>query len=57
MKDIDNDWSSFETSSFTLRREGMLRVLENEVLRSIFRPRRHEVTEWRQLQNEELQSL
>jgi len=45
----------FETWSLTLREERKLRVFENMVLRSIFRPRRDEVTgEWRRLNNEEL---
>jgi hypothetical protein len=36
----------------------MLKVFENRVLRSIFEPRRDEVTgEWRKLHNEELNNL
>jgi hypothetical protein len=42
----------------TLREEHTLRVLENRVLRRIFRPRRGEMTgEWRKLHNEELRDL
>jgi hypothetical protein len=38
-----------------LREERRLTVFENRVLRSIFGPKRGEVTgEWRKLQNEEL---
>ena len=41
--------------TLTLREERKLRVLENMVLRRIFRPRRDEVTgELRRLHNEEL---
>jgi len=41
-----------------LREERKLRVFENMVLRSIFGPRREEVTgEWRRLHNEELNGL
>jgi len=41
-----------------LREERKLRVFENMVLRSIFGPRRDEVTgEWRRLHNEELNDL
>jgi len=47
-----------ETWSLTLREERKLRVFENRVLRSIFGPRRDEVTgEWRILPNEELNDL
>jgi hypothetical protein len=47
-----------ETWSLTLREEHRLRVFENRVLRSIFGPKRDEVTgEWRQLHNEELRDL
>jgi hypothetical protein len=47
-----------ETWSLTLREERRLRVYENRVLRSIFGPRRDEVTgEWRKLQNEKLTAL
>jgi hypothetical protein len=43
-----------ETWSLTLREEHRLRVFENRVLRTIFGPRRDEVTgEWRKLHNEE----
>jgi hypothetical protein len=43
-----------ETSSMTLREERRLRVFENRVMRSIFGPKRDEVTkEWRKLHNEE----
>jgi hypothetical protein len=42
----------------TLREEHRLRVLENRVLSSTFRPRRDEVIrEWRKLHNEELNDL
>jgi hypothetical protein len=47
-----------ETWSLTLRKEIRLRVFENRVLRSIFGPKRDEVTgEWRKLHNEELRDL
>ena len=47
-----------ETWSLTLRKERRLRVFENRVLRSIFGPKRDEVTgEWRKLHNEELNNL
>jgi hypothetical protein len=47
-----------ETWSLTLREKHRLRVFENRVLRSIFGPKRDEVTgEWRQLHNEELRDL
>ena len=47
-----------ETWSLTLREERKLKVFENMVLRSIFGPRRNEVTgEWRRLHNEELSDL
>jgi len=47
-----------ETWSRTLREERRLRVFENRVLRSIFGPKRDEVTgEWRKLHNEELNNL
>ena len=43
------------TWSLTLKKELMLRVFENRVLRRIFGPERDEVTgEWRRLHNEEL---
>jgi hypothetical protein len=42
----------------TLREERRLRVLENRVLRKIFRPKRKEVTgEWRRLHKEGLYDL
>jgi hypothetical protein len=42
----------------TLREECRLRVFENRVLRSIFVPKRGEVTgEWRKLRNEEINDL
>jgi hypothetical protein len=48
----------YETWSLTLREEHRLRVLENRVLRTIFGPKRAEVTrEWRKLHNEELHNL
>ena len=41
-----------------MREERKLRVFENMVLRTIFGPRRDEVTgEWRRLYNEELNDL
>ena len=44
-----------ETWSLTLREERRLRVFENRVMRSIFGPKRDEVTrEWRKLHNVEL---
>jgi hypothetical protein len=47
-----------ETLSLTLREEHRLRVFENRVLRTIFGPKRDEVTGgWRKLHNEELQGL
>jgi len=47
-----------ETWSLTLWEERKLRVFENVVLRTIFGPRRDEVTgEWRRLHNEELNDL
>jgi hypothetical protein len=47
-----------ETLSLTLREEHRLRVFENRVLRTIFRPNRDEVAEgWRKLHNEELNNL
>jgi len=47
-----------ETWSLTLRDEPRLRVFENRVLRTIFGPKRDEVTgEWRKLHNEELNDL
>jgi len=47
-----------ESWSLTLREERRLRVFENRVLRSIFGPKRDEVTlEWRKLHNEELNDL
>ena len=46
------------TWSLTLREERRLRVFENRVLRTVFRPKRDEVTgEWRRLHNEELNDL
>jgi hypothetical protein len=42
----------------TLREERRLRVFENRLLKSIFVPKRGEVTrEWRKLHNEELNDL
>jgi hypothetical protein len=41
-----------------LRKEHILRVLQNRVLREIFGPQRDEVTGgWRKLRNEELHNL
>jgi hypothetical protein len=47
-----------ETWSLTVREEHKLRVLENRVVRRIFRPMRDGVTgRWRKLYNEELHNL
>jgi hypothetical protein len=47
-----------ETRSLTLSEERRIRVFENRVLRSIFGPKRNEVTgEWRRLHNEEFNDL
>ena len=47
-----------ETWSLTMKKERRLRVFENRVLRTIFGPKRDEVTgEWRQLHIEELNDL
>jgi len=47
-----------ETWLLTLREVCRLGVLENQVLRRIFGPKRDEVTrEWRKLHNEELNDL
>ena len=47
-----------ETWSLTLRKERKLRVFENRVLRTVFGPKKDEVTgEWRKLHNEELSDL
>jgi len=47
-----------ETWSLTRQEERKLRVFENMVLRTIFVPRREEVTgKWRRLHNEELNDL
>ena len=47
-----------ETWSLILREEHRLMVLENRVLRRIFRLKRDEVTgEWRKLHNEEINDL
>jgi len=47
-----------ETWLLTLREKRWLRMFENRVLRSIFGPKRDEVTrEWRKLHNEELNDL
>ena len=40
-----------------LREECRLRILENRIMRVIFGPKSDENGEWRNLQNEELQSL
>jgi hypothetical protein len=46
------------TWTLTLREEHRLMVFENRVLRSIFRPKRDEVTGgWRKLHNEDLHNL
>jgi len=47
-----------ETWSLTLREERSLRVFENRVLRTVFGPKRDEVTgEGRKLHNEDLNDL
>ena len=47
-----------ETWSLTMRKECRLRVLENKVLRKIFRPKMDKViVQWRELQNEKLNNL
>jgi hypothetical protein len=47
-----------ETWSLTVREEHKLRVVENRVLRRIFRPKRDGVRRvWRNLHNEEMQDL
>jgi hypothetical protein len=47
-----------ESWSLTLREEHRLRAFENRVLRTIFRPKRDEVTRgWRELNNDELEEL
>jgi hypothetical protein len=47
-----------ETCCLTLRKEHLLRVFQNWVLRKIFGPKRDVVTgEWRRLLNEELHDL
>jgi hypothetical protein len=46
-----------ETWSLTLGEEYRLRVLENRVLRKIFRPKREEDGSWRKLHNDELHDL
>ena len=47
-----------KTRPLTLREERRLRVFENRVLRTIFDPKRDEVTgEWRKLHNEKLNNL
>jgi hypothetical protein len=44
--------------SLTLRKEHMLRMFQNRVLRRISGPKRDEVTgEWRKLHNEDLNNL
>jgi len=48
----------YETWLLTLREECRLRVFENRVVRTIFGPKRDEVTgDWRKLHNEELNDL
>jgi hypothetical protein len=45
----------YETRTLTLREERRQRMFENRVLRSIFGPKRYEITgEWRRLHNEAL---
>jgi hypothetical protein len=47
-----------KTWFFILREERRLRVFENRVLRSVFRPKKDEVTgEWRRPYNDELYDL
>ena len=46
-----------EAWSLTLRKEHMLRVFENRILRQIFGPKRDVNEEWRRLHNEELHNL
>jgi hypothetical protein len=47
-----------ETWSLTLKKEHIVRMFENRVLRRIFVPKEDEVTgEWRKLHNEELRDL
>jgi hypothetical protein len=47
-----------ENWSVTLRKENMIRVVENRVLRNIFGPKSDGVTgEWRRLHNDELNDL
>jgi hypothetical protein len=47
-----------KTWSLTLREEHRLRVLENRLLRKLFRPKRDEVTgDWRKVHDEELHNL
>jgi Mg2+/citrate symporter len=47
-----------EAWTLTLREERRLRVFENRVLRTLFGPKRDELTrEWRKLHNEELNDL
>jgi hypothetical protein len=47
-----------ETWSLTLRKEKTLRVFENRLLRTIFGPRRDEMTvDWRKVHNKELHNL
>jgi hypothetical protein len=47
-----------ETWPFALREDRILRMLENRVLRGIFRPKREEVAGgWRKLHNEELHNF
>jgi hypothetical protein len=48
----------YGTWSLTLKEEYLLRVLENRMLRRIFRPKKDEVTGgWRKLHNEEFRNL
>jgi hypothetical protein len=52
------DLYSCDTWLLTLSEEHRLRVLENRMLKSIFGPKRNEVTgEWRELHNEGLYDL
>ena len=48
----------YENWSLTLKKEHMLRVFQNKVLKKIFGPKKEEVTgEWRKIYNEELNEL
>ena len=60
MHNYNFDWCLYacDTWSVTLREERRLKLFENRVLRSIFGPKRDEVTgEWRKLHKEKLKVL